>query len=77
MDDFGVHDVQVQDISALDRTGGTVVNKQVTFFVGKHGPFVRLYRPGDYSPDKVTKDIQGEVDALKTIHSATSGSSGY
>lgn len=71
MQDYSVQNVQVQDIQGLDPQGQPTVTKRVTYNVGRNGPFFLNYTRADYTPEKVSADIQREVDTLKAIHATT------
>lgn len=41
--------------------------RNVVFYIGRQGPFRKVYKLGEYSAERVIADMQAEVDNLKAI----------
>lgn len=70
-----VSDVHVQDAFRPERTGGTTPIKRVRFFVGTHGPFFLEYTIGEYSAERVNRDMENQVRMLREIAGPVAGGS--
>lgn len=70
MEDYKPNNISVTEVPSATRAG-TVMKKQVTFYVGTHGPFTKQYLPDEYTVDKVKADIQTEVNALRALGDLT------
>ncbi len=69
--DYAINQVHVQDVSGLDTNLQPLITKRVQYMIGKQGPFVLTYKASEYSADVVQRDMQREVETLKTLHAAT------
>jgi hypothetical protein len=67
MDDYKIHDVVVSDVQGVDANLQPTITKRVTFKIGAHSSFIRLYSQADYTPDRVQADMQREVETLRAI----------
>ena len=67
MDDYEIKNVQVQDLTGIDREGNTTLTKRVTYQVGRNGPFVLDYPAAAYNADRVKMDMQKECETLRAI----------
>ena len=67
MADFTIQNVSVRDVVGINGALQPTVSKQVTYYIGKNGPFILTYPIGAYSADAVNADMQKEVDTLKGI----------
>lgn len=67
MQDFTVTGLSVQDVTGVNGALQAIVQKRVTFYVGRSGPFFLTYDLKDYTSDRVLADIAKEVDTLKAI----------
>lgn len=65
--EFQVHDTLVQELVTMQQGKGVSVIKQITYYVGPHGPFTLRYAPADYNVERVTADMQAEVAVLKAL----------
>ena len=66
-DELKVTDIRVVDVPEFSRTGAFSMVREVTFFVGPHGPFARRYNIEDYTAEKVQQDIDSEVQGLRIL----------
>jgi len=67
--DFNVHDINVAEQQVISNKGDVVQTKRVTFMVGTHGPFTRVYNPASAgTAAAIRADITAQVDELKQIH---------
>lgn len=68
-EDLKPHDINVTETPKLGPGGTVTMQRTVTFFIGTHGPFQKIYDAGQYSAAQVKTDIQNEIDQLASIHS--------
>jgi hypothetical protein len=69
----GVNNVTVTD--GYGRVGANVQAqriKVVKFYIGQNGPFTLQFALGDFTPDKVTAQMQEQVATLQAIGAVTS-----
>lgn len=60
-DDLTQQITSVSDETTFDRSGQPVMNKRVTFYLGKHGPFTERFPAAEFSATAV----QQRIDALR------------
>jgi len=66
-EDLTVHDINVTERPDLSGKPGAMV-KTVTFYVGTHGPFTKVYQPGQGVTSAIKADIQAQVSELRDLH---------
>lgn len=65
-EELNVHDIHKTEVPDFSK-GGIGTKVQVTFFVGRHGPFTKTYDKDKYSDIQVRQDIQKEKDSLMNL----------
>lgn len=68
--DLAVHDVLLRDVTRLGLQGAMNYIKQLTFYVGSHGPFVVEWPTVDFDANKAKKAMQDQVAELRLLTSA-------
>jgi hypothetical protein len=67
MIDYTITGFTVNDLAGLNNALQATTTKHVTFFVGRRGPFYLDYTPADFTTERVTADVQKQVQQLKDI----------
>ncbi len=62
-----VTDLKVSDSTRFNRDGSATPIKVLTYFVGTQGPFRIEYAAGEFSADKVNRDLEKQVRELREI----------
>jgi hypothetical protein len=67
--------LKVADSTGFDlQTLQPLRDKVVTYMVGTHGPFTLRYHLSEYTEQRVSEDIQNEVNILRGIGALEAGS---
>ena len=66
---LNVHDINIRHQTTPDGHGGFGTSKTVTFSIGSHGPFQKVYSEADGTAAKIKSDIQAQVAELQDISS--------
>lgn len=69
-DQFAVHDITIKDISTLGPAGTVQFVKQLTFWVGTHGPFIKTFPAATWDANLAKKAIADQVQELRLITGA-------
>jgi hypothetical protein len=67
MDAYDINGVQVSDSPGISPGFQPIVQKRVTFYVGKNGPFFLTYDVKDYCASQVLEDMRKEAETLRAI----------
>jgi hypothetical protein len=65
--ELAVHDVNIKDISRLQLNGQIAFFKQLTFYVGTHGPFMKEWPTANFDANLAKKVMQDQVQELRLI----------
>jgi uncharacterized protein (DUF1786 family) len=65
-----VHDVNLKDVSRFGLQGVVNHYKQLTFYVGEHGPFTKEWLTQDFSAVAAKKAMDDQVAELRLITGA-------
>lgn len=65
--DLTVHDIKLEDTTNFGRAGQVVQQKRLTFYVGEHGPFVKVYAPAEATTERLKSDIDTQVSQLREL----------
>lgn len=65
--DLTVHDIKLEDTTNFGRAGQVVQQRRLTFYVGDHGPFVKVYAPAEATTERLQSDIDTQVQQLRII----------
>ena len=67
-EDLKPHDINVTEQTNIGAGGKVETSRRLTFWVGQHGPFTKLYPPGVGTAAQYKLDIQNEIDQLQSLH---------
>ena len=65
--DLTVHDIKLEDTTNFGRAGQVVQQRRLTFYVGDHGPFVKVYAPAEATTERLQSDIDTQVQQLRIL----------
>ncbi len=68
MADFTLEITDMRDESSLDRSGSVSVQKRVTFYLGKFGPFVEKFPTENFSDITVRARADALRATLENLH---------
>jgi len=74
MKPYVVNGLQIQDVTGVNGAMQPTAYKQVIFYVDQNGPFRIMFAEKNYTPENVLSAINAQVDKLKAIDAALSGS---
>lgn len=67
-EDLKPHDINVTESQIVTNGGQVQLQRRLTFWVGTHGPFTKIYGPGEGTAQQYKLDIQKEIDDLAALH---------
>ena len=65
--ELAVHDVNIKDVSRLQLNGQIAFYKQLTFYVGTHGPFTKEWPTANFDANAAKKAMKDQVQELRLI----------
>ena len=67
--DLNVHDISLKTVSIMQANGTVGFFKQLTFWVGTHGPFSNTWPVATFDANTAKKYIQDQVQELRLLTS--------
>jgi len=65
--DLKPHDITVTEQPIVSQNGQVQMQRRLTFWIGSHGPFTKIYGPGEGTATQYKADIQKEIDDLTSL----------
>lgn len=65
--ELAVHDVNIRDMTRFQLNGQIAFFKQLSFYVGTHGPFIKEWPTASFDANVAKKAMQDQVAELRLL----------